>query len=308
MGRNKKTETSKEIKAMDAIVKKNKKEIEVKELTIKEVEENYSDGSEYDRFRIQDEIKFYQEQAGYALIEIGKRLLRIRAHEEHGGFLQALQATGIAERTAQYAMLAARKFSNTQAPAGLGGEKLRALTVLEDEEIATLGSGGAVFGVTLDDIDRMSTRELRAHLRKEREKRKNEKEARESVIKQKEAKINELEEKLRYLPPATSRDEAKAKIDKIRKLFYEELRLAVFHYLRMNKLFNIAQATDGVDVLILEEFRNSFDKDFEDLEAARVQFFDNFDNYHILSKNEKVERGITVDNMGLDFLKDDVEY
>lgn len=309
MGRPKKQqEVSEDVKALDTIVKKDKELAVNKELTIKEVELAYSGGADYDFFRLQEEIMFYQEQAGSAFIEIGKRLIRIKAHEEHGGFMQALEKTGIAQSTANYAMSAARKFGNVQSTGHLGSEKLRALTVLEDTDIEELDKGGEVFGMKLDDIDKMSTRELRKKLREEREKRKQEKDAREQVIKQKEAKLNELEEQLRYLPPATKRDTAKAELEKLRKVFFGEINITVFQYLRMSKLFSIAQSLDGVDFPMLEEFENSLSDDITRLAEAREQFFDNYENPHVLSKKEQKERGLVIDNGDIEGLINDRKY
>jgi hypothetical protein len=50
----------------------------------------------------------------------------------------------------------------------LGRSKLYELMVLDDEPLAALADGGTVAGLTLDDIDRMSSRELRAALRDSR--------------------------------------------------------------------------------------------------------------------------------------------
>lgn len=41
--------------------------------------------------------------------------------------------------------------------------------VLDDEELDALADGGTVAGATLDDIDRMTSRELKAALREARE-------------------------------------------------------------------------------------------------------------------------------------------
>lgn len=62
-------------------------------------------------------------------------------------------------------MTSARKFSNTPTLAVLDTSKIKALTVLEDKDIEELDKGGEVFGMKLDDIGRMSTRELREKLR-----------------------------------------------------------------------------------------------------------------------------------------------
>ena len=54
---------------------------------IKAAEELYGDGMPYELERIENELRFYKEQAGIAFVEMGKRLIRIKAHEGHGGFI-----------------------------------------------------------------------------------------------------------------------------------------------------------------------------------------------------------------------------
>jgi hypothetical protein len=180
----------------------------------------YGDGMPYDLDLMENEIRFYQDQAGMSLLEMGKRLIRIKAHEGHGKYLKSLNRLGMAPRSAQYAMLAARKFSNTPPVAHLGTAKLKALTVLEEDDIKTLESGGTTKGMTFDEIDRMSLRELRENLRKEKEKvkkekdaRKRDREAQEEAITQRDAKINELDQQLRYQEPPTKERIAKAALD-----------------------------------------------------------------------------------------------
>jgi hypothetical protein len=177
---------------------------------IQVAEELYADGMPYEIDRIENEIRFYQDQAGTALLEMGRRLIRIKAHEGHGNFLQSLERLGMAERSARYAMAAAERFSNRPTLADLGTSKMKVLTVLDDDDIETLEKSGSVKGMTLDDIDRMSTRELRENFRKEKELVKKEKEARkkerasfEQSMLQKDAKINELDMRLSGQEPPT---------------------------------------------------------------------------------------------------------
>ena len=86
-------------------------------------DERYGDGMVYEIDRIENEIRFWQEQAGTALLEMGKRLIRIKAHEGHGKFLESLDRLGMAPRVAQYTMLAARKFSNANSGSHLDSTK-----------------------------------------------------------------------------------------------------------------------------------------------------------------------------------------
>jgi len=73
----------------------------------------------------------------------------------------------------------------------LGRSKLYACLEFSDDELDTLEAGGSVLDVTLDDIDRMSAREVREKLRKER---KGGKEASEIATKLSEDKNRKLDE------------------------------------------------------------------------------------------------------------------
>jgi hypothetical protein len=211
------------IKAVDkelknrGTVSEESRAIEVVAADIRAAEEQFADGMPYELDRIEKQIRFFQEQAGSALLEMGKCLIRIKAHEAHGRFMQVLETAGMTYRSAAYAMAAARRFANVPTLAHLESSKMIALTVLDDDEIDTLEKGGNIAGMTLDDIERMSVRELRENLRKEREKVKTEKEGRkkdretqDAAIAQKEMKINELDQQLRYQQPSTKEQRAVA--------------------------------------------------------------------------------------------------
>jgi hypothetical protein len=182
----------------------------------------YGDGMVYDIDRIENEIRFWQEQAGQSLLEMGKRLIRIKAHEGQGRFMKALENCDMGIRAADYAMAAARKFSNSHTCANLPPSKIRALTVLDEDDIKILESGGSVKGMTLDDVDRMTVRELRGNLRKGKELLKKEKEARkkdrtafEQSLPQKDAKINELDMRLAGQEPPTKEQIAQTALIKM---------------------------------------------------------------------------------------------
>jgi hypothetical protein len=216
-------------------------------------EELYSDGMPYELERIENEIRFYQDKAGEALLEMGKRLIRVKAHEGHGGFIKRLETLGIAYRLAAYAMAAARKFSNVPTLAHLETSKMKALTVLDDDEIEILKDGGMIRGKTLDDISRMSTRELREYarkkddaLKKEKEARQKDREAQEKAIAQKEMKINELDQQLRYQQPPTKEQLALAELQKINEPY-------TFALSRINAAIREAEKTPGADALQLSE-------------------------------------------------------
>ena len=260
---------------------------------IQTAEELYSDGMPYELERIENEIKFFQDQAGTALLEMGKRLIRIKAHEGHGKFLESIDRLGMAPRSAQYAMLAAQKFSNTQTTAYLGNEKIRALSVLEEDDIKTLELGGEVKGMTLDEIEKMTVRELRDNLRKEREKIKKEKEARkrdreaqEKAIAQKEAKINELDQQLRYQQPPTQEQLAIAELARLDDDYFRELTAAMGALRKAVDILNRAQCVPGANVQILNEWTAKYNDEMVLLNGVREEFIGIIDNLHPATKGE----------------------
>lgn len=182
---------------------------------VAKLDERFGSGLPYDRRRLVLEARSIVVLTGEALLELGKRLLLLKEHEPHGEFLQALGEIGVADRFARKAMQAALKFGQPNRPstadfAGLGQGKLIELLVLDDEEIAELKEGGTVVGLALDQIDRMSTRELRAKLRKHVEETKKERDVNERLLADKNKKIDELDAKLarREAAPEAERNQA----------------------------------------------------------------------------------------------------
>jgi hypothetical protein len=250
MGRKPNKEPRAAVKVMDKVVQK----YEEQQLSIKEVEKQFGDGQPYERLRLENEIRFYQQQMGESLIEVGRRLVRIKKNEEYGDFLQVLDNVGMAARSAQYAMTAARKFANTPTLAYLGDSKIKALTVLDDDSIQILEDGGEVKGVTLDDVEKMSVRELRETLRKERDKRKKEKNVQEDAIAKKEEKINELEQKLRYQEPPTQEQLAAITLEPLKRKLFDHVLLVQFY---LNEAVNVvvqAQKVAGATFPQLQEW------------------------------------------------------
>ncbi|HIB1401483.1 TPA: DUF3102 domain-containing protein [Salmonella enterica subsp. enterica serovar Muenchen] len=141
-----------------------------------EIMEQFGEGLPYERTRVIHEAKFYMSQSAEAMLEAGKRLVILKENEPHGDFTEIVTSQlGMAERTARLIMQAAMKYcspqldTKRQALAVLGKTKLFELMTEDDEELAELTEGGTVAGMTLDDIDRMTSRELRKALRESKE-------------------------------------------------------------------------------------------------------------------------------------------
>lgn len=132
----------------------------------------YGDGQPYSRIRLVGEARFYLTQSAETMLEAGRRLIVIKEHEPHGEFQNIIEnEVGIDRNIARKMMQAAAKFlsprlsSNQEALTVLGKTKLYSLMLEDDDELEALADGGTLLGMTLDEIDRMSTRELRKALR-----------------------------------------------------------------------------------------------------------------------------------------------
>ncbi len=145
---------------------------------------------------LEDEIRFYQQRTVEACLEMGKRLLILREMCPHGEFTNRLEMLGFNQRTAQRFMQAVLKFSNASATTLLqkvdSQSKLLELITLDDDQIEALSNGESIGNIALDDIETMSTKELRKALKEARA----DAEAKEELLLNKDRKINELDSKL----------------------------------------------------------------------------------------------------------------
>ncbi len=181
------------------------------------IDATYGDGLPYDRERLVNEARFLLKNSAEAMLEAGKRLIVLKEHEPHGEFLRIVEERlGMARQVAHRMMQASVKFldpkrPNVSALSNLGKTKLYELMVLDDEELEELAEGGTVAGVDKDDIERMTSRELRAALRDLKAESRAEIEAKSASLASRDARITELEEKLhRQKKPTPERAEEAA--------------------------------------------------------------------------------------------------
>lgn len=133
------------------------------------------------------------------MFELGRVLIILKEHTEHGRFEQIVKNQfGLGRSETARLMRATQRFATPQMQKAqaklmdLGKSKLLELLVEEDVTLIELAEGGDINGHTLDDIDRMTRNELRAALRESRETA----EAKDKVIADKNKKVDELAEKL----------------------------------------------------------------------------------------------------------------
>ena len=227
-------------------------------------EQFLEDGETYNLHICIEKARMYQEQMSDGMMGLGAQLLLIKHNEvEHGNFFAVVEKLGLSWRAANYAMAAARKFgSNSHTCANLGNAKIRALTVLDDDSIKNLEDGGVLVGVgTLDDIERMTVRELKAALREEKKKRKEERDAQEAAISQKEKKLNELEMELRYREPPTKEQLAQAALDEKRKPLFTAIMSGIEDLsVATDRILDICRI-DNVQIDQLTRLARSFDSE-----------------------------------------------
>jgi hypothetical protein len=157
----------------------------------------FGDGLPYERERIVHEARFYMAQSAEAMLEAGKRLIILKENEPHREFMKIVEGNlGLSYRTAARMMQVSIKYlsptlqSKLPSLATLGKTKLFELMTEDDEDLAELAEGGTIAGLTLDEVDRMSVRELRAALRETE----TSLEASRRLASEKDRKINELSE------------------------------------------------------------------------------------------------------------------
>lgn len=163
------------------------------------VMEKFSNGEVYNEAIWIERGRHAVRQTMEGMFELGRVLIILKEHSAHGQFTTIINTEfGLHEREARRLMNATLRFFDPKMQkaqpklAELGKSKLLELLVEEDDTLIELAEGGDINGYTLDDVDRMTIKELRLALRENRE----QLAAKDKVLGDKNAKIDELAEKL----------------------------------------------------------------------------------------------------------------
>lgn len=167
------------------------------------IDERFGFGGAYDRehvLRVAEGL--IMGLASHAFF-LGRALLLLREHEPDASWTECIGRLQMNERTARRYVAIARKYDGLDGKkllaARLPAAKLLELVAQDDEALEALGQGGLLAGHTLDEIESMSTRELKEALRAARQ----EREQLEQQLERKDKKINELDRKASRLDKAT---------------------------------------------------------------------------------------------------------
>lgn len=139
------------------------------------------------------EILILKDQTAQNIIEIGKRLIKVKENVEHGEFTEWLEKkVDISHRTANNFMKVATTFSNSQPVANLGTRKLLALAGLDEEDRTEVIQENNIKDITTRELEKVvkEKKEIKKQLEVEQEYSNELQEA----IKQKEKQIEELKQ------------------------------------------------------------------------------------------------------------------
>lgn len=108
---------------------------------------------------------------GMGVFELGAYLLLLKEGCQHGDFVLTLEEVGINHHSAKKYMAMTRRFANGSTSTHLeklGFSKMAELLPLDDDQVDELVDEGQTGELSLDDVARMSVKQLRAAVRKER--------------------------------------------------------------------------------------------------------------------------------------------
>lgn len=144
-------------------------------LQLIEIDSTYGAGLPYDLNRVVHEYNIHIGNASNSLIEAGKCVILIREHEPRGEFDRIVEERLGLGRSSAYRFMSATKRllqldPQIVQPAGrIGKEKLLELMVdADNEDLEELAAGGTFAGLTLDEMECMTKRELVKALRDSR--------------------------------------------------------------------------------------------------------------------------------------------
>jgi len=253
-----------------------------KRADIELVERLYGDGMPYELDRIENETKFYLAQTAQSLFEAGKRFLRIQTHEKHGDFLTSLERIGVPVRTAYYAIAAVKKFdSNLPALANLGSAKIKMLTIFNETDIKEYAEGGPLGNIPHDDVETMTTRELREAIREERKKSERTSSVLEKKLQQKNEQITKLEMENANRQPPTKEQLAGIELDEHMKPFNVQLQDAIFAMGRCIDMITEIQRIDNIGFVQLNDWILKQSSDIEAFTLAFQELQDTINDIHI---------------------------
>jgi len=165
----------------------------------------------YDRTTLEAEVRTHVDHSAKSMLEAGRKLVLLKEHEGHGNFLPCLERINLSPRVAQRMMKAATKLidlvtAKNDSLSLLEPSKIHELVLLDDEDLKELAENGTVANLSLDKIESMTLKEVKAECRiLKQEKKDVEKrltgmrEANDQMLASKNKKLDDMEKELNVL-------------------------------------------------------------------------------------------------------------
>ena len=171
--------------------------------------EQYGDGIPFDEIIYQQKVAFHLKRSAEEMLDGCRALLVTRVHLDNGRWGEFLRRIGLEDRLARRMVATARKFSGAEMKpliqAAASKSKLFELLILDDEDLVKVAQGADDAVVTLDEIDRMPTSELRKALREARA----EDQAKQKVLEDKNKKLDQMQAQLEKVGASGKADRPK---------------------------------------------------------------------------------------------------
>jgi hypothetical protein len=241
-------------------------------------------GEEYSRLvYVQTGNNVFRMREGMGLVG-GAILLELKEHEEHGSFMKAVEEMGLGHRSATRYMHYARKFGKLANLATLRNSKLDLLEDLDEAELKELNDKGEVFGINLDEIERLPAWATRDELRKAKEKLKRQEALHEKELKRRDEEIADLKFALGTQQPPTKEQIAIAELARLDEDYFHELTSAMAAMRKAADILNRAQCVPGANVQILSDWIGKYNDEMVLLNGVREEFIDLIDNLHPVTR------------------------
>lgn len=150
-----------------------KQETSTKEIAAHNLEimNTFCDGLPFNREWVENKTRNHLQRSAEDMLRAGQGLLTLKEQLPHGEYLKSLERLEVNRRVATRMMGAALKFGkwDSESHSKLGITKMYELSTLGGDELEELQEGGTVRGLVLDDIDKMTTTELRKVLREKKQ-------------------------------------------------------------------------------------------------------------------------------------------
>lgn len=133
------------------------------------IDREFGDGLPFDEMRYQQKVAYHIRRSAEELLESCKALLVVRVHLDDSRWGEFLRRIGLEASVARRMIQTARKFKSPETKpllqAASNKSKIFELLVLDDDDLSKIADGDPSAPVQLDDVDRMTTSELRKALR-----------------------------------------------------------------------------------------------------------------------------------------------